>query len=125
MTKCLKLLFLAITALSPLAIYAQSKHTCGDEHERLSNLESAAVKKVTPYYPNDPGFHIRGKVIAKVKVDKRGNVVSTSVLCGPPLLYLWAVQAAKDWKFTPRMRKGRPVNMTGIIMLDFPAKRDS
>ena len=116
-----KLLFLIIVALSPSAIYAQSEHTCGEEHEGLPNLESAAVKKVTPYYPNDPGFHVRGKVIVKVKVNKRGDVASVSALCGHPLLYSWAVQAAKDWKFTPKMRKGKPVSMIGVIILDFPA----
>ena len=119
--KRLELLFLVIVALSPPVTYAQSGYTCGEEHERLPNLESAAIKKVTPYYPNDPGFHVRGKVVIKVKVDKHGDVVSASALCGHPLLYTWAVQAAKGWKFTPRMRRRRPVSMTGTITFNFPA----
>lgn len=79
------------------------------------------MKKATPYYPNDPRFHVRGKVIVKVKVDKRGNVASVRALCGHPLLYAWSVEAAKAWKFTPRVRRGRQVSMTGVIQLDLPA----
>ena len=124
MANCLKLLFLVNVILSPPIIYAQGGHTCGEEHERLRHLESAAVKKATPYYPNDPGFHVRGKVVIRVKVDKHGDVVSARALCGHPLLYTWGVQAAKDWKVTPRMRRGRPVSMTGIITLNFPAGHD-
>ena len=123
MIKCLKLLVVMV-AISP-SIYARSEHTCEEKHNRLPNLESAAVKKVTPYYPNDPGFHVRGQVIVKVKVDKHGDVRSVSVLCGHPLLHAWAVGAAKGWKFTPRMRKGRPVSMAGLITFNFPAGHKS
>ena len=125
MSNFLNLIFLAIVAFLPPTIHARSEHICGREHERLPNLESAAVKKATPYYPNEPGFHVRGKVVIKVKVDRHGDVSSASALCGHPLLYAWAIRAAKDWKFTPRVRRARPVSMTGIITFDFPAVQAS
>jgi TonB family protein len=120
MTNKLKLLFLVITAFLPLAAYGQSIQDCKETHERYTNLERLAIKKVAASYPNERSVKVWGRVIVKVEINKRGDVVSARAICGHPLLLAGAVSAAKDWKFIPKKVKGRAVKTTGVIMFDFP-----
>jgi hypothetical protein len=124
MAKNLKIFFLVIMALLPLTTHAQGSPACRKTHERYLNLERFATRKVTPYYPNDPSFRVRGRVIVKVGVNNRGDVVSARAICGHPLLLAWSVGAANDWKFKPTMLKGKPVKRVGIIIFDFPSRND-
>ena len=114
-----------IIALWPLVTHAQSIPACRKTHERYPNLADSAVKTVAPFYPNDPGFRVRGRVIVKVEVNKSGDVVSARAICGQPMLLAWSLTAAKNWKFKPRKLKGKPVKTIGIIIFDFPSKSDS
>jgi TonB family protein len=119
-----KLLFLVIAVLLPLTAYGQSIPDCKETHERYTNLEGLAIKKVAPSYPNERGVKASGRVIVKVEVDKRGDVVSARAICGHPLLLAGAVSAAKDWKFIPKKIKGKLVKTTGVIIFNFPAENN-
>ena len=125
MAKNRNIFLLMIVAFLPLAVHAQTMQVCRKADERYPNLERMVIRKVAPYYPNDAGFRVRGRVIIKVEVNKHGDVVSARAICGHPMLLAWSVSAAKDWKFKPRKLKGKPVKTTGIITFDFPGGSDS
>jgi TonB family protein len=65
-------------------------------------LVDAEVKKVEPKYPPmGKRARAQGKVKVKIMVDRKGNVVSSCVMEGHPLLRTAAINAAVQWKFKP------------------------
>lgn len=64
------------------------------------SLFKAAVKKVDPEYPvGAKSVGASGKVIVRILVSKKGDVLETCVVEGHPLLRAASVEAAKQWKF--------------------------
>lgn len=63
-------------------------------------LYKGAVKKVDPEYPPAArSVRASGKVIVRILVSKKGEVVEACVVEGHPLLRAASVEAAKQWKF--------------------------
>jgi len=56
----------------------------------------------------------RGEVIIEVQIDTAGDVLSTKLISGHPLLQKVAEEAAKQWKFSPSpgSTKERSVRLT-------------
>ncbi len=69
---------------------------------------------VPPVYPEIAvKARLEGMVIIEATVDERGRVVRTTLLRGAPLLTDAALQAVKQWVYTPTLLNGVP---TPIIM---------
>lgn len=88
-------------------------------------LEGKAVKRVEPIYPPlARAAKISGSVVVKVQVNVEGNVESAQAISGHPLLKDAAVEAAKQWKFTP-IKLSRPmvVKVIGNLVFNFTLKR--
>ena len=63
-------------------------------------LLKAVVKKVDPEYPPAArSVRADGKVIVRILVNKKGDVVEACVIEGHPLLRAASMEAAKQWKF--------------------------
>ncbi|MGB7068651.1 MAG: energy transducer TonB [Pyrinomonadaceae bacterium] len=63
-------------------------------------LYEVAVKKVNPEYPATArSVRASGKVVVRILVNKKGDVVEACVVEGHPLLRAASVKAAKQWKF--------------------------
>lgn len=63
-------------------------------------LYTGAVKKIDPDYPPAArSVRASGKVIVRVLVNKKGDVVGACVVEGHPLLRATSVEAARQWKF--------------------------
>lgn len=77
------------------------------------------IHQVTPVYPNELRQQgVEGEVELQFKVDEKGIVQYAEVLKSlHPYLDYAAVQALKQWKFEPPLRKGKPV--PGIFILKF------
>jgi len=69
---------------------------------------------VAPVYPEIAAkARLQGIVIIEATVDERGRVVHTTLLRGVPLLNDAALEAVKQWVYTPTLLNGVP---TPIIM---------
>lgn len=63
-------------------------------------LYDASVKKVYPEYPPAANrVRAGGKVVVRILVNKKGEVVDACAIEGHPLLRAASVDAAKQWKF--------------------------
>lgn len=73
------------------------------DYKRLKEphaLLKAAVKKVDPEYPPAArSVRVSGKVVVRILISKKGDVVEACIVEGHPLLRAASVEAAKQWKF--------------------------
>lgn len=73
------------------------------KYERLIQpqaLYRGAVKKVDPEYPAaGKNMKVEGKVIVRILVNKKGDVISSCIIEGHPLLRAASIVAANKWKF--------------------------
>ncbi len=67
--------------------------------------------------------HVDGTVIVQTTVGVDGNVTSTQVLSGPPMLQQAALDAVHRYTFTPAMLHGHPVAVKMDIKIDFYLNR--
>jgi TonB family protein len=85
-----------------------------------SVLQGHAVFRAEPGYPAAAKKErVSGTVIVEVVVSEAGNVMSTRAVCGPDLLVPAAVQAARNWRFSPTLLSGVPVKVIGTITFNF------
>jgi protein TonB len=78
------------------------------------------VAYVTPLYPAlAKSAHVEGIVIIEATLDERGNVVRTQVLRSIQLLDAAAVDAVRQWKFTPTLLNGVAVPIVMTVTVNF------
>jgi TonB family protein len=83
-------------------------------------LESKLVHKVDPVYPDAAKVaRISGVVILQVTVGVEGNVLEAQVLRGHPLLTQAALEAVRQWRYSPTVLNGEPVPVTATVSLRF------
>jgi protein TonB len=58
-------------------------------------------------------------VSIEVVIDESGNVISTTIVEGHPLLRQAALEAAQQWKFRPTLLSGAPIKVTGVLIFNF------
>ncbi|HUR34134.1 MAG TPA: TonB family protein [Vicinamibacterales bacterium] len=78
------------------------------------------IHDVTPVYPalaRTTGAH--GVVIIEATIDARGEVVATTVLRSVPMLDQAAVDAVRQWKYTPARLNGDPVAVLITVTVNF------
>jgi TonB family protein len=85
--------------------------------------QARLLKSVAPQYPAiAKAQRISGKVQIDALIDKSGNVANTKVISGPPLLYGAAVEAVKQWKYSPALLDGQPTFMHLTVTVEFRAQ---
>ena len=102
---------------------------CG-EHPRLlrdasgaavwhspQQLEELVLKRVTPEKPSLHNFTYDGFVSAKVMINTRGEVICMWNAAGHPVMIPPAMKAAREWKFKPLVRDGKPVEYVGMLRI--------
>ena len=78
------------------------------------------VFNVTPAYPAVArSAHVEGLVIIEATLDEHGNVVRTQVLRSIQLLDDAAVQAVRQWKFSPTLLNGVAVPIVMTVTVNF------
>jgi protein TonB len=83
-------------------------------------LQGKATKKVSPAYPPIArAARAAGKVEVQVTISEQGEVIEALVVSGHPLLRDAAVDAAKQWVFTPTELSGVPVKVQGVLAFNF------
>ena len=83
-------------------------------------LLAKLIYRVDPAYPPIArAARVSGTVILEATIDEDGNVAEVHVLDGHALLRDAAVQAVKQWKYSPTLLNGEPVQVIGSIKVVF------
>ena len=78
------------------------------------------TKNVPPDYPLDAQTaKVQGVVIIEARVEADGTVSQTRVLRSIPMLDDAAVDAVRQWEFTPTLLNGRPVPVLMTVTVNF------
>lgn len=86
-----------------------------------ANVESAnLLKQVQPVYPPlAKAARVQGTVVFDAVIAKDGTVSNLTVVSGPPLLQVAAMQAARQWQYKPTLLNGQPVEVRTTISMNF------
>jgi periplasmic protein TonB len=81
------------------------------------------ITSVSPVYPQMAKTQrITGNVTLDALVDTSGNVAELKVLSGPPILHRAALDAVKQWKYTPAQLDGAPTAIHLTVTVQFRAQ---
>ncbi len=82
------------------------------------------IKKVEPFYPLEARKAlIQGIVVLEVTTDEKGHVVEAKVVkSDSSLLNQASIDAVKQWKYEPVVRKGYPVRASFYVTFTFRLK---
>jgi len=94
-----------------------SRPTSGDV---LSGQKAVPIHSVQPAYPPEArAQEIEGTVRLHVLIGKDGRVSEVEVVDGPKLLRQAAVDAVKQWRYTPTLLGGQPVSVDTYVNVVF------
>jgi protein TonB len=78
------------------------------------------TKYVTPVYPAiAQSSRVRGVVIVEAVIGPEGNVTDATVIRSIPLLDQAALDAVRQWRYTPTMVDGKPVSVIMTVTVSF------
>ena len=90
---------------------------------QLGIREPRIVSKVPPVYPVEAqAARVEGIVIIEAVIDVNGTVREARVLRSQPLLDAAAVNAVRQWQFTPTLLNGVPVEVIMTVTVNFTLK---
>jgi protein TonB len=78
------------------------------------------VRNVNPVYPADAQeAKVQGVVILEARIERDGTVSRARVLKSIPELDDAAVEAVRQWEFTPTLLNGAPVPVMMTVTVNF------
>lgn len=90
------------------------------------SIQLEVIKAPEPDYPLEAAaMRVQGKVVIQLQISETGDVDSTNVVSGEPVLAAAAESAMKAWKFKPFIRNGKPVRVSREVPWDFGLKGDT
>ena len=110
------------TGLVGAPVRLQSKISEADGAVRVGGNIKAPVKikDVRPIYPPEAQqARVTGMVIVEARIGADGSVETVQVLRSIPLLDQAAVDAVRQWKFTPTLLNGVPVPVMMTMTVNF------
>lgn len=86
-----------------------------------STIEAAKlISRVQPIYPPIAiQARIQGNVVLHAIISKEGGVSELQVLSGHPLLVSAAIEAVRQWRYSPTLLSGQPVEVETTITVSF------
>ena len=82
--------------------------------------EPRKVKHVSPDYPEVARqARVQGVVVLECVVSPEGKVTDIKVLRGIPLLDMAAIEAVRQWEYTPTLRDGVAVPVIMTVTVSF------
>ena len=96
-------------------------HTEGGEPKDGFFIIPAELKyRVDPVYPPEAKANkIQGTVLLHVRIDKEGRVEKAEVVNGHPLLSQAALDAVRQWRYKPAMRRGAAIDKDETVHVVF------
>jgi len=99
-----------------------------DRVPKLASPISQGVKmgilehKVQPTYPQIAlASGMRGSVVLDVTIAKDGRVRDVIVISGPYILARAAIEAVRQWRYSPYLLNGEPIEMQTAVRINFTA----
>jgi protein TonB len=81
---------------------------------------SKLIHRVEPDYPElAKRARVQGIVLLKVTVDESGNVANIELVRGHPLLTQAAIDAVRQWKYSPTILNNEPVPVIATVTVNF------
>ena len=78
------------------------------------------ISSIAPVYPQlATANHVEGDVKIQAQIDASGRVTSTKVISGPILLRAAAMNAVRQWKYSPAMLDGKPIATQYAVTVRF------
>jgi TonB family protein len=85
-----------------------------------SFVPAKLIKRVSPEYPEEARQKsIQGTVVLNVVLRKDGSVTVQNVAEGDPILSPAAIEAVRQWRYTPTVLNGQPVEVQTKISVVF------
>lgn len=82
------------------------------------------IRQPRPVYPKDAKkARIEGAVTLDIRITKTGDVAEVHVVSGPPALVPAAVDAVRQWQYTPTCLNGEPVEVKTRILVPFTLRQ--
>ncbi len=78
------------------------------------------IRRIDPTYPQS-GIALRGEVVLKAMIDKKGNVSNVKIVSGQALLAQAAASAVRRWRYEPFRLNGVPIEIENTIVVNFKA----
>jgi TonB family protein len=83
-------------------------------------VEGALLYRVDPTYPEDAlRQRVQGQVVLQIRIGKDGFVYDTKVIRGDPMLSRAALEAVRQWRFTPYTMNKAPFDLAAQITFEF------
>ena len=82
--------------------------------------EAKLLSSVNPVYPiaaKEAG--VQGDVVINAVIDKSGRVRQMKVASGPVLLRQAALNAMREWRYSPSTLDGQPIDGQVVVTLQF------
>ena len=109
-------LILGTFLLVGCALLAASQETAAPVEVPAEAMQALLIRRVAPVYPPlARQARIQGTVVMKVIVNKAGEVRAAEPISGHPMLAPSAIEAVKQWRYTPYLKDGEPVEVTTAI----------
>jgi TonB family protein len=87
-------------------------------------VEGTLLHRVDPVYPEDAlRQRIQGQVVLQIRIGKDGFVYDAKVIRGEPSLSQAALDAVRQWRFTPYRMDKKPFDVVAQITLEFSLVR--
>ena len=81
---------------------------------------SRLIHKINPVYPElAKRARVSGIVLLQVTVDERGLVAGIKLIRGHPLLNQSAIDAVRQWMYSPTLLSGEPVPVIATVTVNF------
>ena len=78
------------------------------------------ISSIPPVYPQlAAANHVEGEVKIQAEINASGKVTSTRVVSGPILLRSAAVNAVRQWKYSPAMLDGKAIATQYVVTVRF------
>src|SRR5207302_130322 len=87
-------------------------------------MQKLLVHKAGPVLNLGAEERIQGRVILKVMIDKEGNVSNLQLVSGHPMLAPAAIEAVRQWKYTPYELNGETVEVDTTVQVNFKLADD-
>jgi TonB family protein len=83
-------------------------------------LPARLLRKVAPVYPPlARAARIQGTVVLSVLINKEGEIGDTKLVSGHPMLAPAAIQAVKQWRYSPAASADKAVDAETIARVNF------
>jgi periplasmic protein TonB len=83
-------------------------------------MQAKAIDRIQPVYPAIArAAHVQGTVVLHAIIAKDGTVQQLQLVSGPPLLVNSAMDAVRQWRYSPTELNGEPVEVDTTIQVVF------